>query len=190
MNTYARIVDGGVAELFETDGDISAMFNSEMVWIDVTTIDPLPQVGWSYDGSVFTASEPTPQMTLADVQAELSVSIDAAADNAYTAIGGPSPGRLAEYQQANADAIAFQSSGYAGDVPATIACWSQATGWSAQQACEDILATAAAWRGALEEIRSARLIGKHNVMEAPTIADAQAAANAAVANIQAVPAGL
>jgi len=128
--------------------------------------------------------------TLDESKASLCRQIDRAADDAYAAIGGSSPGRLAEYQQAKADATAYKASGYAGMVPSTIDCWAQAQGWTAQQACADILATAAAWEGALAAIRSARLLGKGAVTAAADAIDAQSAADAAIADIRAVPAGL
>lgn len=190
MGAYVRVDNGVVAELFETDGDITEMFNPAIVWVDVTTVAPQPQVGWGYDGHAFTAPASAPVVTLAELRAALCVSVDAAADAAYVAIGGPSPGRLAEYRQANDDAVAFKAAAYAGDVPATISCWMQATGWTAQQACDDILATATAWIGALQAIRELRLVGKANVGHAATVDAARAAADATIASIQAVPAGL
>lgn len=134
------------------------------------------------------AIAPAP-LTFADEQALLCARIDATADAAYIAIGGPSPGRMAEYQQAETDASAFKAAGYSGVVPSTIDCWAQAKGWTAQQAADDILATAAAWRGALQSIRSARLLGKASVNATSTLQDAQAAADAAIANVQSAAAG-
>lgn len=190
MGAYVRVDNGVVAELFETDGDITEMFNPAIVWVDVTTVAPQPQVGWGYDGHAFTAPASAPVVTLAELRAALCVSVDAAADAAYVAIGGPSPGRLAEYRQANDDAVAFKAAAYAGDVPATIGCWMQATGWTAQQACDDILETAAAWNAALVAIRSARLLGKAAVNAATTAAGAKDAADTATASIRSVLAGL
>ena len=190
MRSYARIDSGHVAELFETDGDISSLFNPAMQWVDVTTVEPAPGVGWSYDGQDFTAKALPPTVTLTELKAGFCVAIDAAADAAYIAIGGPSPGRLAEYRQANDDAIAFKAANYSGDVPPTIGCWMQATGWTAQQACDDVLATAAAWNTALVFIRSARLLGKSSVNAAPTAAAAKDAADTATANIHGVLTGL
>ena len=133
--------------------------------------------------------EPMPQPTLTEVKADLCGQVDASADAAYIAIGGPSPGRLAEYKQAKADADAFKAAGYAGTVPDTIACWSEAKSWTDQQACDDILTTAASWEMALAVIRRQRLIGKANVNAAADAAAAQVAADAAMAIIQSVPAG-
>jgi hypothetical protein len=186
MSIYARIDSGRVAELFETDGDITTMFNPAIVWVDVTGMDPEPGVGWSYDGQSFDAPA---VVTLSELRAALCVSVDAAADTAYIAIGGPSPGRLAEYKQAKADADAFKAAGYAGSAPDTIACWAEARAWTDQQACDDILATAASWEMALAVIRRQRLIGKANVNAAADAAAAQAAADAAMAVIQSIPAG-
>jgi hypothetical protein len=53
MKTYARIDNGIVAELFETDGDITEMFHPDLQWIDITAMSPAPQPGWTYSGSAF-----------------------------------------------------------------------------------------------------------------------------------------
>lgn len=127
--------------------------------------------------------------TLAEKKIYLCMQVDAAADSAYAAIGGPSPGRLAEYKQAKADADAFKASSYTGTVPDTIACWAEAKGWTAQQACDDILSTAAGWETALSVIRRQRLIGKASVNATADTASAQAAATQAITTIQSVPAG-
>lgn len=132
------------------------------------------------------ATEP-PAPTLAQVKLDLCAQVDASADAAYVAIGGPSPGRLAEYKQAKADADAFSSAGYTGTVPDTIACWAEAKGWTAQQACDDILSTAASWETALAVIRRQRLIGKRNVNEAVDAAAAQDAADLAMTTIRSIP---
>lgn len=126
---------------------------------------------------------PPAALTLAQVQADLCATIDAAADAAYVAIGGPSPGRLAEYEQAKADATAFKAAGYAGAVPATVQCWATASGMTPQAAADSILATAAQWMAVLNGVRAARLIGKKAVGDAVTVADAETAAAAAIANI-------
>ncbi|MCP1375403.1 hypothetical protein [Dyella lutea] len=129
-----------------------------------------------------------PAQTLPEVQAQLCQAIDAVADTVYMSIGGPSPGRLAEYQQAQTEATAFKDAGYAGAVPPTVQCWATAKGWTGQQACDDILATAQQWMGALQAIRSARLLGKQSVLNAADEASASAAADTAIANLQAISA--
>lgn len=130
-----------------------------------------------------------PEPTLAEMRMTLCLQVDASADAAYIAIGGPSPGRLAEYKQAKADADAFKAVGYTGSVPDTIACWAEAKAWTAKQACDDILTTAASWEVALSVIRRQRLIGKANVNAAIDAAAAQAAADLAISTIQSIPAG-
>lgn len=128
---------------------------------------------------------PVPAQSLASVQAQLCASIDAMADAAYVTIGSPSPGRLAEYQQASNDAQAFKAAGYpAADVPPTVACWVTASGMTPEAAADNIISTASAWISVLQNIRAARLIGKKNVNTATNTTDAQAAANNAMAQIQ------
>lgn len=142
---------------------------------------------WLNPGEILATEQPDP--TVAQVKADLCLQVDASADAAYVAIGGPSPGRLAEYKQAKEDADAFSAAGYTGTVPDTIACWAEAKGWTAQQACDDILSTAASWETALAVIRRQRLIGKRNVNEALDAAAAQAAADIAMTTIRSIPAG-
>lgn len=141
------------------------------------------------NGLLVAPTPPTAAQQLASIQAALCISIDAAADAAYVQIGGPSPGRLAEYQQANTDAQAYKSAGYSGTVPATVQCWATAANLTPQQAADSIISTASAWSNVLTGIRSARLIGKANVNAATTVAAAQAAQAQAIANIQTAAAG-
>jgi hypothetical protein len=69
MATYARIQDGAIAELFSTDGDITTMFHPSLVWVDVTAIQPIPQLGWVYSGGSF--SEPSaPSLTWQQYQGQ------------------------------------------------------------------------------------------------------------------------
>lgn len=189
MKTYAHIENGVVVEIFESDQEISALFNAAMEWVDVTGLSPTPAAWWLYDGSTFT-EPPTPTTTLADIQSGLCISVDAEADTVYESIGGPSWGRGAEYQQAQTEATAFKAAGYAGTVPATVQCWATAKNWTAQQAADDILATAAQWIGALQAIRSARLLGKASVTAAADETSARSAAATAIANLQAIGAGV
>lgn len=140
-------------------------------------------------GSLVEPIPPTASQQLSALQASLCSQIDATADQVYVAIGGPSPGRLAEYQQASNDAQAFKAAGYPiANVPATVACWVTASGMTPQAAADNIIATATAWFGVLENIRAARLIGKSNVNKATTISGAQSAAASAISQIQATQA--
>lgn len=130
-----------------------------------------------------------PAPTLAQVQASLCGQIDATADQVYASIGGPSPGRMAEYKQAKEDATAFKAAGYSGTVPKTVQVWATAQNFTAQQAADSILSTAAAWESVLENVREARLIGKANVNAATTTDDANTAAQTAISNVQSAAAG-
>lgn len=58
MKTYARIVDGKVAELFQTADDITKMFHPDLVWTDVTgkAVEP----GWDYADGI--AKPPAPAL--------------------------------------------------------------------------------------------------------------------------------
>lgn len=137
-------------------------------------------------GNPIAVAPPVP--TLDQTKAALCADVDATADAVYVVIGGPSPGRLAEYRQAKDDATAFKADGYTGTVPSTVACWAQAQNWTAQQAADDILSTATAWENALSAIRSARLLGKASVNAAADADAANAAAATAIANVKAAAA--
>jgi hypothetical protein len=106
--------------------------------------------------TVETEVPPVPTHDFATEAQALSF-IDASADAIIRATIGD---RGEEYSQAEADAQAFAAVDYTGDVPLSIAIWMQTSGMSAQAATDDILAQAEAWRGALMQIRAARLQAK------------------------------
>jgi|CXWL01.2.fsa_nt_gi hypothetical protein len=47
MSTYVRIYADTVVEQIETDGDVSTMYPSTLVWVCVDDVDPLPRQGWT-----------------------------------------------------------------------------------------------------------------------------------------------
>lgn len=53
MAKYIRVWEGSAVETLETDQDITQMFHPDLVWIDVSKVKPLPEVGWLYDGEKF-----------------------------------------------------------------------------------------------------------------------------------------
>lgn len=118
-------------------------------------------------------------------RAALIVDIDRRADALRLAIVGD-PVRVEEYRLARDEAAAYIAAGYTGTVPPTVQAWSTAKSWTAQQAADDIAATAQAWEAAMYAIRSIRLIGKEAVRSAATDNAAQAAYDTALAQLAAV----
>lgn len=83
--------------------------------------------------------------------------VDADVDAIYAAAVG---NRGPEYDQAAIDAAAYKAAGYVGAVPASVASWAAAKGWSAQAATDDILVAAARLAQARDTIRAQRLLRK------------------------------
>ncbi|MEX7554469.1 hypothetical protein [Pseudomonas monteilii] len=111
--------------------------------------------------------------------------IEQAADQARASVLGD-PLRAVEDQMAEADAKAFMVAGFDGPVPATVQAVVEASEVSPQAAAELILAESAAWRGALCEIRAARLKGKQAMLKATTHAEAEGYADTAIDAIRAI----
>jgi len=112
---------------------------------------------------------PAPSLAaqLATASAALVKQIDADTDALYAAVIG---NRAAEYTVAEAEATAFAGGEYQGTVPASVASWATAKGWTAQAAADDIIATATAWRTAQAAIRAARLLRKEQARTAADLA--------------------
>lgn len=74
MKTYARIVDGTVAELLSLNGPVVGRYHPSLIWLEVTG-KPV-QTGWIEKDGSFAAPPPLPQPapglpTLAEVQIRL-----------------------------------------------------------------------------------------------------------------------
>jgi hypothetical protein len=118
--------------------------------------DPLNVDYQAYLAWVAAGNTPLPVVvpTLTQNSAALVIKIRADASK----IVGDVIGNLGnEYVLAKTDADAFKAAAYLGTVPASVASWAAAKGWTAQQACDDILTAAANWLGAQNAIRSSRL---------------------------------
>lgn len=126
---------------------------------------------YSYADGVWTrtaAGEAARAAALATGRAATVKQIDEDTDALYAAVIG---NRAAEYTVAETEATAYAGAGYTGTVPASVASWATAKGWTAQQAADDINATAAAWRTAQAAIRAARLLHKEQARTAASLAD-------------------
>ncbi len=49
---FARIQDGGVAEIFSTRDRLETLFHSALIWVDVTDRIDVAE-GWRFDGNDF-----------------------------------------------------------------------------------------------------------------------------------------
>lgn len=115
--------------------------------------------------------------------------IEEAADSARVAVMGSSL-RYIEYQLAEEEAEVFKAAGFDGEVPPTVQAWVDATETTPREAAESMLAEAAAWKGAVCAIRTARLVGKQKALKAASHDEAEVIADKAIAAINASVAGV
>ncbi|WP_197329517.1 phage tail protein [Ralstonia syzygii] len=115
--------------------------------------------------------------------------LDATADAVRLTVVGD-PLRVVEYERAATEAQAFKAAGYAGDVPPSVQSAADATGQTAQQEAEDILAMNAAWNAVLYGLRALRLKGKEAIRNAATEDVARQAAQEATAAIRGMLTGV
>lgn len=96
------------------------------------------------------------------------------------------PVKVFEYMAAERDAIAYRDAGFQGDVPAAVLSWSEARGWTAQQAAQDILLEAMMMHIAINLIRDIRLKAKYAIAEMSDEAAAQAVFEKAIVDLKAI----
>ena len=53
---FALVFDGQVVQIETTQFDVAPTLS----WVDIAGVSPAPEVGWSYDGTDFTAPPPPP----------------------------------------------------------------------------------------------------------------------------------
>jgi hypothetical protein len=76
MKTFARILDGRVAELLGTADDIRGLFHPSLVWVEVPEGQEVHE-NWTYDGTGFTPPMPEPAVSSAPSTAELRAQLAA-----------------------------------------------------------------------------------------------------------------
>ena len=124
-------------------------------WVNDLTIDVLPTgatllTNSEWDNRKSTPFAPTLAQNIASLVARIKSDANRIVNDTVGALSN-------EYAQAKIDADAFKASAYLGAVPSSVSSWASAKGWTAMQACDDILTAAANWVGAQAAIRSNRL---------------------------------
>lgn len=139
-----------------------------------------PPAGFvTWDGTVW-------QHDLVRTKAAALAAIDAEAGRARARYITVAPGQEATYILKAQQAAAFKAGGYAGAVPGLVQAEMDATGATAQQAADDILAQEAAWAYKAAQIESARRRGKVAAGNAAAAAAVEAARTAAIAELGAL----
>jgi hypothetical protein len=159
-NVVLRVEDGTFIPLFDQEGAAQRAY-----------------VAWLGDGN---SPQPVADPPLESEKAAMTAKIDADADAIRFAVIGA---RATEYQLANEQAQAFADAGYTGTVPEYVKSWVDAkaaggVNWTAKQAADDILATAALWLSAQAQIRAHRLMRKEQVRAASDMAGISSAMTA------------
>lgn len=114
-------------------------------------------------------------------QVQLGNDIDTAAGNARASFVSPGSYIDQEYLLAKQEAQAWLDNGKdANAIPSSVSDHMAMFEVGAEEAATEIVATAEAWETALREIRQLRLGGKAAVRQAETIEAAEAAAKAAI----------
>lgn len=129
---------------------------------------------------------PAPVPTLAELQASAVRRIDAAAEATRLRYITGGAGQAATYMVKEQQAEAFKAAGYAGTVPGMVQAEVDATGATAQQAADVILATRDAWVAKAVQIEDARRKGDVAVAVAADVAAVQAALSTALAALGAL----
>lgn len=58
MQTFAFVDFGMCRQLFTTELEVEQFAPPDQLWVDVTHVEPKPEWGWPWDGSVFTQPPP------------------------------------------------------------------------------------------------------------------------------------
>jgi hypothetical protein len=124
--------------------------------------------------------------TLDEVIAESLTMIDAGAGQIRMKYFTSVPGQETSYQEKASDANAYKSAGYPSDITPYpwLASEVVATGKTAVQAADDILAAKALWTAKGSQIEGERMLGKTSVKNATTIAGALNIRNTTLRNLQ------
>ena len=110
--------------------------------------------------------------------------IDLAAGQARTRYITEVPGQQATYLAKAEQAATFKAAGYEGEAPAYVKMEAQATGMTAKQATDTILATKAAWETTTgPRIEYLRRSGKITVTRASTVEEIEATARKVLAEL-------
>lgn len=123
---------------------------------------PQPSAAHDWDGEKWVLDDDKQAALDMQETERLCAKVDAAADDARTALAGD-PLKAMEYAQAAADAQAYQDAGYPKkEVPLSVAAW-VAKGRSAKQAAEQILSKADQLTDLLLALRTLRLKAKAQI---------------------------
>jgi len=123
---------------------------------------PQPSAAHDWDGEKWVLDDDKQAALDMQETERLCAKVDAAADDARTALAGD-PLKAMEYAQAAADAQAYQDAGYPKkEVPLSVAAW-VAKGRSAKQAAEQILSKADQLTDHLLALRTLRLKAKAQI---------------------------
>jgi hypothetical protein len=183
MAKYVQVVDGIVmfaAELsaeqysiiFEGDADMAGEV------IDVTNVNPSPEMDWLYDAETQTFSEPN----LETAKTENKIKVDVEASMRRTELGTPVRDQAQIYTLKAMEAEKYITAGYPVDLSGY--SWIEnevnVSGLSAQVVADTIKNNYDEWCSGLQMIETERRQGKINIDNATNYADILTARDAAI----------
>lgn len=146
--------------------------------VDITDLDPRPEIGWDYDGATFTA--PVVILTALDeLKSAACADIDQAAGVTRSKYITTAAGQEATYTEKARQCEAYKAAGY----PATpdpvghayVIAEANAKGCTYREACDAILAERDQWAVLGAKIEEARRKAKINIAAATTAEAVEAA---------------
>lgn len=162
--------------------EVSAGEHAELINGQSTGLMIVPDA----NGKPILVERPAP--ALADYKVLILKSIDTAAEELRSIYITASPGQVATYIMKYNDATAFKTAGYTGTVPGLVQAEVDATGATAEEAADDIIAQYTAWNqlaGFIEKVRRTAKVSVNEATSNSAVDTVFAAATAGFAAIKA-----
>jgi len=202
MKTWAEVENDVIRLVYETQDEYTPPLDVENLWYtDITGTDPMPESGWTWNGTFFVAPPvitpdpppdpvvpPTPTLEEVKIEAKRLVDNEAAMARVRYTTGIVHQGSvyILKAEQAQAFKDAGYPSGAINDYP-WIKEEADGLGDTYQDTADGVLAKRDQWAGVIgPAIERERLVGKKNIDDAVDETAVTAAKDAAIVALQAI----